>query len=152
MAHSGRTGFRREIGLLALTFISLGSVIGSGWLLGALAAASSAGGASIVSWLLAGAIIGLLALVHSELGAAYPLAGGTGRWSRLAFGSLGGFTASWVAWVQAVLTGPIEVEVALSYLDHQWHGLINDAGALTHGGLGAATVLMLVFTVIKDAA
>ncbi|MGH3850237.1 MAG: APC family permease, partial [Pseudonocardiaceae bacterium] len=149
VAHSGRTGFRREIGLLALTFISLGSIIGSGWLLGALTAASSAGGASIVSWLLAGAIIVLLALVHSELGAAYPLTGGTGRWSRLAFGSLGGFTASWVAWVQAVLTGPFEVEAALSYLEHKWHGLINGVGALTHMGLGAATVLMLLFTVIN---
>ncbi|HWR46724.1 MAG TPA: APC family permease, partial [Pseudonocardiaceae bacterium] len=150
VAHSGRPGFRREVGLLALTFVSLGSIIGSGWLLGAMTAATSAGGASIVSWLLAGVIIVLLALVHSELGAAYPLAGGTGRWSRLAFGSLGGFTAGWVAWLQAVTIGPIEVEAAFSYLDHMWHGLINNnTGALTHMGLVAATVLMLLFTIIN---
>jgi amino acid transporter len=142
-------GFRRDVGLMALMFVSLGSIIGSGWLLGALTAATSAGGASIVSWLLAGVIIVLLALVHSELGAAYPLAGGTGRWPRLAFGSLGGFTAGWVAWLQAVTIAPIEVEAALSYLDHKWHGLINDVGALTPMGLGAATALMLLFTVIN---
>ena len=142
-------GFRRDVGLMALMFVSLGSIIGSGWLLGALTAATSAGGASIVSWLLAGVIIVLLALVHSELGAAYPLAGGTGRWPRLAFGSLGGFTAGWVAWLQAVTIAPIEVEAALSYLDHKWHGLINDVGALTPMGLGAAAALMLLFTIIN---
>jgi amino acid transporter len=144
-----RPGFRREVGLMALMFVSLGSIIGSGWLLGALTAATSAGGASILSWVLAGVIIVLLALVHSELGAAYPFAGGTGRWPRLAFGSLGGFTAGWVAWLQAVTIAPIEVEAALSYLDHKWHGLINSTGALTPMGLGVAIALMLLFTVIN---
>jgi amino acid transporter len=145
----GRPGFRREVGFTALLFVSLGSIIGSGWLLGALTAAKSAGAASIISWALAGVIIVLLALVHSELGAAYPLAGGTARWPRLAFGSLGGFTAGWVAWLQAVTIAPIEVEAALSYLDHKLHGMINEAGALTGQGLVVATVLMAVFTVIN---
>lgn len=145
----GSSSFRRDIGFLALMFVSLGSIIGSGWLLGALTAAKSAGGASIVSWALAGVIIVLLALVHSELGAAYPLAGGTARWPRLVFGSLGGFTAGWVAWLQAVTIAPIEVEAALSYLDHKWHGLIDEAGALTSQGLIVATALMLLFTVIN---
>ena len=134
---------------MTLTLVSLGSIIGSGWLLGALTAATSAGGASIVSWLLAGVIVMLLALVHAELGAAYPLPGGTARWPRLAFGSLGGFTAGWVAWLQAVATSPIEVEAALSYLDHKWHGLINNVGALTTMGLGVAAALMFLFTVIN---
>jgi amino acid transporter len=149
VAHGGAQDFRRELGLMALMFVSLGSIIGSGWLLGALTAATSAGGASIMSWLLAGVIIVLLALVHSELGAAYPLAGGTARWPRLAFGSMGGFTAGWVAWLQAVTLAPIEVEAALSYLDHKWHGLINSAGALTTMGLSVATALMLLFAVIN---
>jgi amino acid transporter len=148
-ASEAQPGFRRDVGLMALMFVSLGSIIGSGWLLGALTAATSAGGASVVSWVLAGVIIVLLALVHSELGAAYPLAGGTGRWPRLAFGSLGGFTAGWVAWLQAVTIAPIEVEAALSYLDHKWHGLINETGALTPTGLAVSTGLMLVFTVIN---
>ena len=102
-----------------------------------------------MSWLLAGVIIMVLALVHAELGAAYPLAGGTARWPRLAFGSLGGFTAGWMAWLQAVTIVPIEVEAALSYLDHQWHGLVNTGGSLTPTGLGVAAALMLLFTMIN---
>jgi amino acid transporter len=149
MTPRGQRSFRREVGAFELGSVSLGSVIGSGWLLAALTAASSAGGASIFSWLLAGMIIMVLALVHAELGAAYPLAGGTARWPRLAFGSLGGFTAGWMAWLQAVTIVPIEVEAALGYLNHQWHGLLNTAGALTTTGLGTAAALMLVFTVIN---
>ncbi len=142
-------GFRREVGLWALMFVSLGTIIGSGWLVGALTAATSAGGASIVSYALAGVVIVLLALVHAELGAAYPFAGGTGRWPRWVFGSLGGFTAGWVAWLQAVTPAPIEVEAALGYLDHTWHGLIKTSGALTPKGLGIAAALMLLFAVIN---
>ena len=56
-APSGQPGFRREVGLLALTFVSLGSIIGSGWLLGALNAAEVAGPASIISWVLAAAML-----------------------------------------------------------------------------------------------
>ena len=119
------TGLRRTVGFSALLFISLGSIIGSGWLLGALTAAKSAGGASILSWLLAGVIVVLLALVHAELGATYPVAGGTARYPRLAFGAIAGFTAGWVGWIQAVAIAPIEVEAALSYLDHILPGFVD---------------------------
>ncbi len=148
---AGAPGLRRNVGLVSLMFISLGSIIGSGWLLGALTAAKAAGGASIISWLLAGVIIILLALVHAELGSAYPLAGGTARFPRLAFGSIAGFTAGWVAWLQAVTIAPIEVEAALSYLDHIWPGLVDENGALVGKGLVLAVVLMLVFTLINIA-
>ena len=49
-------------------FVSLGSIIGSGWLLGALTAAQHAGPASVLSWLLAALMLSLLALTYAELG------------------------------------------------------------------------------------
>jgi amino acid transporter len=149
-ASGKKPGYRREIGLMALTFVSLGSIIGSGWLLAASTGASSAGGGgSTLSWVLAGVMMVPLALVHAELGAAYPFTGGTASWPRLAFGSLAGFTAGWAAWLQAVATGPIEVEASLDYLNHKQPGLINNAAALTPTGLGVAAALMLLFTVIN---
>ena len=42
----------RSVGFYGLLFVSLGSIIGSGWLLGALTAAETAGPASILSWIL----------------------------------------------------------------------------------------------------
>lgn len=142
----------REVGLLGLMFISLGSIIGSGWLLGALTAAKKAGPASLVSWLLAAAIVVVLALVHAELGAAYPVSGGTARFPHLVFGPFGGFTAGWMAWLGSVTIAPIEVEAALQYLSNKWHGFVHMSGStpvLTPQGLVAACLLMLAFTVIN---
>jgi len=150
-------GLQRSIGFWGLMFISLGSIIGSGWLLGALGAAKAAGPASLVSWVLAGAIIMVLALVHAEMGAAYPAAGGTARFPAFAFGPLAGFTAGWAAWLQAVTIAPIEVEASLTYLNniswvHTHYALTKPVTAtLTALGLIAALVLMVVFTLLNIA-
>src|SRR6478735_43906 len=140
---------RRDIGFWGLTFVSLGSIIGSGWLLGALLAAQVAGPASIISWLMAGAFLAVLALVHAELGAAYPVSGGTARFPHIAFGSLAGFTSGWMGWLQAVTIAPIEVEAALSYTNNKLPGLVSTNGTLTMVGLVVASVLMLAFTIVN---
>ena len=140
---------RRDIGFWGLTFVSLGSIIGSGWLLGALLAAQVAGPASIISWLMAGAFLAVLALVHAELGAAYPVSGGTARFPHIAFGSLAGFTSGWMGWLQAVTIAPIEVEAALSYTNNKLPGLVSTDGTLTMVGLVVASVLMLAFTIVN---
>ncbi len=97
---------RRDISRLSLTFAVLSSIIGSGWLLGALFAAEIAGPASIISWVIAAGIVGVLALVHAELSAAYPVAGGSTRFPHFAFGSLAGFAAGWMGWLYSVTLAP----------------------------------------------
>ena len=144
----------RDVGFWGLMFVSLGSIIGSGWLLGALTAATLAGPASLISWVLAAFMLALLALVHAEPGAAYPAAGGTARFPRFVFGPLAGFTAGWMAWLQAVTIAPIEVEATLSYVDHiSWvksHvSILRIDGTLTPSGLLIAALFMLAFTVIN---
>ena len=142
---------RRAVGLRGLTMISLGSIIGSGWLLGALTAAKVAGGASIVSWIMGGAVLALLALVHAELGSTYPVSGGTARFPFMTFGALGGFTGGWMAWLQAVTIAPIEVEATLGYLDSKFTSLnlIKANGTLDGKGILIGAGFMLVFSVIN---
>jgi amino acid transporter len=146
---------KRDIGLLGLTFVSLGSIIGSGWLLGALLVAEEAGPASLISWVIGGVLLAILALVHAELGAAYPVAGGTARFPNFGFGTLAGFTAGWAAYLQAVTIAPIEVEASLTYLDninwvHEHLKLLHPSAAtLTGSGIFFATLLMLVFTIVN---
>src|SRR5881392_2092816 len=106
---------RRDIGLFGLLFASLGSIIGAGWLFGALFASSLAGPAAIISWLLGGGAMMLLALSYAELGGAYPVAGGSARFPHYAFGSVIGFTSGWVAFLGAVTVAPIMVEATLLY-------------------------------------
>jgi amino acid transporter len=149
---SGR--LHRSVGFWGLTFVSLGSIIGSGWLLGALTAATVAGPASLISWVLAAVMLAVLALIHAELGSAYPVAGGTARFPYFAFGTLAGFTAGWAAWLQAVTIAPIEVEASLSYLNstswaHNHLVMLHDNGTLNGTGLLIASAGMLLFTAIN---
>jgi amino acid transporter len=65
----------RDVSTIGLLFVCLGSVIGSGWLFGALYASQIAGPASIISWVLGALVMLVLALVHAELGSMYPVAG-----------------------------------------------------------------------------
>jgi len=95
----------------------------------------------------------LLALVHAELGSMYPVAGGSARFPRYAFGGLAGATVGWIAWLGAVTTPPIQVEAALQYSTH-WAGWLTHTTAagttyLTWPGYVVAVALMGVFTAIN---
>ena len=141
---------RRNIGLMGLTGVSVGSVIGSGWLNSALHAVGHAGPAVLVTWFAAALVCILLALNYAELGAAYPLSGGTARYSYLTFGALGGFFAGWISWLQAVALAPVEVTATMGYLNANWvKGVETSQGYLTTKGIIIAIGFMAVFTLIN---
>ena len=155
-SHAGQ--LKRSVGFWGLMFVSLGSIIGSGWLLGALNAAEAAGPASILSWLLAAGMLTLLALVYAELGAAYPVAGGGARFPYYSHGPIAGFTAGWASWLQAVFIAPIEVLAAITYVNsvgwvNTHFNMINkmgpSAGLLNSTGLIVAIALMIIFTAMN---
>jgi amino acid transporter len=152
VAGAGAHRLRREIGVVGLLFTSVGSIIGSGWLFGALSASQIAGPAALLSWVVGGVAVILLALAHAELGAMYPVAGGSARFPHYAFGSLAGFAGGWFAFLGAVTTAPIEVEAALQYSTNYVHGLTRVSGGtpvLTASGYAVAAVLMLLFSAIN---
>jgi amino acid transporter len=149
---------QRSVGFYGLMFVSLGSIIGSGWLLGALNAAEQAGPASVLSWILAAGMLALLALTYAELGATYPVAGGAARFPYYSHGPIAGFTAGWASWLQAVFIAPIEVLAAITYVNsvgwvNQHFNMITRAGAnaglLNGTGLAVAIVLMVLFTAVN---
>jgi amino acid transporter len=106
---------RRDIGVVGLLFASVGSIIGSGWLFGALTASQLAGPAAILSWVIAAVMIMLIGLVFAELGTMFPVSGGVVRFPHLAYGSFASYTTGWILWVAVATTAPIEVEGALQY-------------------------------------
>jgi len=149
---------KRSVGFYGLMFVSLGSIIGSGWLLGALNAAETAGPASVISWILAAAMLTLLALTYAELGATYPVAGGTGRFPYFSHGPLAGFTAGWASWLQAVAIAPIEILAAITYVNsiksvHENFPMLYatgvNKGLLNGRGLVIATIMMVLFTAMN---
>jgi amino acid transporter len=143
-------GLTRDVGFFGLLLTSEGSIIGSGWLFGALACALIGGPAAIIAWLIGSVAVILLALVHAELGGMFPVSGGTTRFPYYAFGGLAGASFGWFSWLQAVGTAPIEVEAAITYTGNYWHGLTTVSGGvpvLTGLGYLVATVMMALFVV-----
>ncbi len=138
-------------------FTSVGSVIGSGWLLGSLNATQIAGPAAIISWVVGAAAIMLLALIIAELGGMHHVNGGIARYPHYAFGSLVGFGMGWIYWLGSVTLAPVETEAALQYGDkwiNQWLGFhlvhkVSGQVVLTGPGYAAAAILMLMFTMIN---
>src|SRR6478736_3401313 len=146
------TALKREVGMIGLLWASVGSIIGSGWLFGAQRGLIAAGPAAIISWVLAGVVIMVLALVHAELGGMYPVSGGTARFPHYAFGGAAGASFGWFSWLQAATVAPIEVSAMITYSQHYSfaHGWLDpDTGVLTTSGLIVAILLMAFLTSIN---
>jgi amino acid transporter len=144
-------GLKREMGLIGATWASETSIIGSGWLFGAFFAAQAVGAAALICWVIAGAAVLVLALVHAELGGMYPVAGGTARFPHLAFGSVAGISFGFFSWLQAVTVAPIECFAVMQYGHYYWHGIFNP-NANGGTGVGNVTGLGLVMTIVLMAA
>jgi amino acid transporter len=141
---------RRDVGLIPLFMVSAGSVVGSGWLLGTLNASEAAGPAAIISWLIGAILLIGIALVYAELASAYPMSGGTARFTWIHAGTLGGFFCGTFSYLQAVAIAPIEVEASLGYLNARWwHGLENSQSLLTGKGLVVGVAAIFLFTALN---
>lgn len=137
---------RHELGFWSLTATSFGGIIGSGWLFGAFYGAQIAGPAALISWLIAGLAVSLVALVLIELGASRPEAGGSVRWPLYANGRLVGTLVGWSALL--ALASSTEVLAILQYASHYWSWLFRGS-SLSVGGILVAAVLLAVLTVIN---
>jgi amino acid transporter len=143
-------GLKREMGLIGAIWSSETSLIGSGWLFGAWYAATAAGTAALLGWVIAGVAVIILALVHAELGGMYPVSGGTARFPHFAYGSVAGISFGFFSWVQAVTVAPIECFAVMQYASYYWPGLFNaDKGVTTGAGFAVSVALMALFTAVN---
>jgi amino acid transporter len=147
------TRLHREMGVIGLLFAAIGSIIGSGWLFGALYAAEKAGPASTVAWLAGGILMAFIALSYAELGTMFPVSGGVVRYPHYAFGSFTSYTFGWITWIAAASTTAIEVMAALQYANSYlpWLEYIDKSGVavLTGPGFGVAVGLLGLFSLIN---
>lgn len=82
---------KKQMSLLDLTLVGIGTIVGSGWLFATSHISSIAGPAGWVSWLIGGLAVLLIGLVYAELGAAIPRSGGVMRYPAYSHGPLVGF-------------------------------------------------------------
>lgn len=137
---------RKEANMVGLLYASTGSVIGSGWLFGAMHAAQQAGPLSLLSWIIGGVAILLLALVYAELATMIPRSGALVHLSHLSHGDLLGKIWSWVLILGYTAIAPVEVAAVLTYANNYLPGLVAPkSGLLTHTGFMVAIVVLALF-------
>src|SRR5260370_20768088 len=150
VARPADVGLKREMGLIGAAWASETSIIGSGWLFAPLAAALLVGGAAVLDWVIAGIVVIVLALCHAELGAMYPVSGGTARFPHFAFGSVAGISFGFFSYVQAVTIAPIECFAFMQYASYYWHGIYNPTTKVVTGsGFVLTIILMAVFVAVN---
>jgi amino acid transporter len=89
----------------------------------------------------------VLGLIHAEIGAMYPVSGGTARFPHFAFGAVAGMSFGFFSWLQAVTVAPIECFAVMNYGSHWWSAIYNhDTGNVTTTGFIMAIILMAMFT------
>jgi amino acid transporter len=143
-------GLKREIGLIGAIWSSESSIIGSGWLFASLYATQLAGASAIYAWIIGGVAVLILALVHAELGAMYPVAGGTARFPHYAFGGIAGIQFGFFAWLQAVCIAPVECYAVMHYGHYWWPAIFNPTKGVPTGlGLFLTVILLATFTGIN---
>ena len=143
---------KREIGMVGLLFTAVGSIIGSGWLFGALNAAEKAGSGSIIAWMIGGLMMMFIGLCYAELGTLFPVSGGVIRYPHYAFGSFASYTLGWVTWLAVASTTAIEVLAALQYAHNYipWIMTLEDnVAVLTRTGFVVATLMLALFSLVN---
>lgn len=143
---------KRTIGTWGLLFAALGGIVGSGWLFGPYYAARIAGPAAILSWVIGGCLMIVIAMTFAELSSTFPLAGGTVRFLQLSHGPLVSFTMAWIGWVSAAAVAPIETIALIQYASNYLPGLmqkVQGEHSLTVTGIFVAAFLMLVMCFIN---
>lgn len=144
--------FKRDIGLWSLLFVGVGGIIGSGWLFGPLYAAQIAGPAAIISWVLGGVVMVLIALTFAELGSAFPVAGSMVQVAQYSHGPLVSFIIGWMVWISSVTIAPVETMAIIQYAGSYIPSLItkvNNATVLTGLGIAVSAVIMLIMCVMN---
>ena len=143
-------GLKREMGLIGAIWASESSIIGSGWLFASLYATQAAGPSAIYAWIIGGVAVLILAFVHAELGAMFPVAGGTARFPHIAFGGIAGIQFGFFSWLQAVCIAPVECYAVMHYAHYWWPAIYNPTTGVPTGlGLFLTVVLLASFTFIN---
>ncbi|MGN7861239.1 APC family permease [Microbacterium sp. 22303] len=139
---------QRKLGYWSLVAMGIGSVIGSGWLFAAMFAAQAAGPASLIAWVVGGAIMLALAWVTAELGITHPESGGTSRYPLYSNGRFAAGVIGWCGVVAVIGTPSLEAAAVMQYASSYIPGIFA-GGSLTPLGVFCAAALLAGFTLLN---
>jgi amino acid transporter len=145
----------KTVRFVNLLFLSIGAIIGSGWLFASMKAADFAGPAAVVSWVIGGIFIIFVALTWAEPAAMLPRTGAIVRYPQLTHGAFTGWIMGWAYWLSAVSVPAIEAEAVVTYMGGRF-----PSAQLTYSsavgpilqwprGIGFGVGLMIIFSALN---
>ena len=130
-------GLRRALGPIQLTLIGVGCIVGAGvYVMTGTAAASYAGPAVIVSFVLAALACGFTALCYAELASVLPVSGASYTYAYAALGELWAWALAWMLMLEFGLAGSALAVGFSGYLQ----SLLGDSGIVLPAALSHATL------------
>src|SRR5918999_5389444 len=106
-----------------MTMISLGGIIGAGLFVGTGPILNQAGPATILTYLLTGALLILIMRMLGEMAVAQPSVGSFSDYGRMALGNWAGFSIGWLYWYFWAIVVGFEATVAASILGQYVPGI-----------------------------
>ncbi len=148
---------KKELGLLQLTAMGIGAIIGAGIFIAPAGVASVAGPLGIISWIIGGLIMAVVALFYAELGSLKPTTSGFYVYARETSGDFPGFVSGWGTFLSYATTVPIELFTIMLYMTSFIPGLtttgnipvFGSVNELTYAGLAVALALLWALTLIN---
>ena len=140
---------KRVISPLALLFTSISAILGSGWLFASFETAKFAGPAAILTWVIGGLAVIIIAFTFAEICSMIPIIGSSTRIPQYTHGTLVSFVFSWMIWLSYVSLAPTEVQAVIQYLDYFIPNLTGADHGLTVKGYVVATCLMLAISTLN---
>ncbi len=143
MPAAAHAPLERRLGLLDVTLIVMGGIIGSGIFVNPAVVAERTGSATgtIAAWLVGGAIALAGAFIYAELGARRPDAGGQYAYLREAFHPAAGFVYAWALLLLIQTGGMAASAMTLARYVRELGGVTLPEGVIAGGVLAVLTVV-----------
>ncbi len=131
LAAAEKKGLKRQLGAFDLTMLGIGAIIGTGIFVLTAVAANKAGPGMMYSFVIAGVVCALTALIYAEIASMVPVAGSAYTYSYAVLGELIAWMVGWALILEyAVAAGAVAVG---------WSGYAN--GFLREIGMGLPLAL-----------
>lgn len=140
---------KRSLSAWSLLLASVSAILGSGWLFTTLYTSQLAGPASLLSWVIGGVAVIIVAFAFAEICAMLPVTGSSIRIPLFTHGTVVSFMFSWAIWLSYMALVPTEVQAIVQYFSYFFPKIVNVGGGLTGLGYVVAITLMLFIAALN---